>query len=82
MTTRAYPDIVELKTMLKLRKEMDEKKREVASLGFFGRKRKAALEREAAELQQKLLYAACRHSEPLRLRLKRNQAAAQMLSPT
>ncbi|HAB93207.1 MAG TPA: hypothetical protein DCF49_00330 [Lachnospiraceae bacterium] len=54
MTTRAYPDIFELKTMLKLRKEMDEKKREAASLGFFGRKRKAALEREAAELQQKL----------------------------
>ncbi len=54
MTTRAYPDVYELKTMLMLRREIDEKMGEAASLGFFQRKRKAALERETVELEQKM----------------------------
>lgn len=54
MTSRAYPGIDDLKVMLKLRREIDEKRREAASLGFFHRKRKAAMESEAALLEQKM----------------------------
>ena len=54
MTTRAYPEINKLRTMLELRKEINTKRAEAASLGFFKRSRKAALEREIAELQERM----------------------------
>lgn len=54
MTTRAYPEIDKLKTMLELRKEIDTRKAEAGSLGFFRRSRKEALEREIADIQGQL----------------------------